>query len=142
MAVLGVTANIVDILYYPIEKICWLSEHNIIDVKNADAWDVLDSSFWVISVYLNLMRTLRNYSLNQRKVDAVNVANSHVDEKLLKNIGWSYYPYCDCHSISHMPLAHCPRATCGAVSCQHFKWAQSVHYLQRLEFINSLQSGA
>ncbi|XP_004530213.1 peroxisomal membrane protein 11C [Ceratitis capitata] len=84
MAVLGVTANIVDILYYPIEKICWLSEHNIIDVKNADAWDVLDSSFWVISVYLNLMRTLRNYSLNQRKVDAVNVANSHVDEKLLK----------------------------------------------------------
>lgn len=84
MAVLGVTANIVDLLYYPIEKICWLSEHNILDVKNADAWDVLNSTFWVLSVYLNLMRTMRNYALNQQKVDASNVANSSVDEKLLK----------------------------------------------------------
>ncbi|XP_011211695.1 peroxisomal membrane protein 11C [Bactrocera dorsalis] len=84
MAVLGVTANIVDLLYYPIEKICWLSEHNILDVKNADAWDVLNSTFWVLSVYLNLMRTMRNYALNQQKVDAANVANSSVDEKLLK----------------------------------------------------------
>lgn len=103
MAVLGVTANLVDLLYYPIEKICWLSEHNILDVKNADAWDVLNSTFWALSVYLNLMRyvemtnlfliasfncsfyfyiffvkftfrTLRNYSLNQQKVDAANVA--------------------------------------------------------------------
>ncbi|XP_018803090.1 PREDICTED: peroxisomal membrane protein 11C isoform X1 [Bactrocera latifrons] len=84
MAVLGVTANIVDLLYYPIEKICWLSDNNILDVKNADAWDVLNSTFWVLSVYLNLMRTMRNYALNQQKVDASNVANSSVDEKLLK----------------------------------------------------------
>ncbi|XP_053946333.1 peroxisomal membrane protein 11C [Anastrepha obliqua] len=84
MAVLGVSANIVDLLFYPVEKICWLSEHNIIDVKNADAWDVLNSSFWVLSVYLNLMRTLRSYSLNQQKFNEVNVANSHVDEKVLK----------------------------------------------------------
>ncbi|XP_039948118.1 peroxisomal membrane protein 11C [Bactrocera neohumeralis] len=84
MAVLGVTANIVDLLYYPIEKICWLSDNNILDVKNADAWDVLNSTFWVLSVYLNLMRTMRNYALNQQKVNASNVANSSVDEKLLK----------------------------------------------------------
>ncbi|TMW52576.1 hypothetical protein DOY81_002322 [Sarcophaga bullata] len=39
MAVLGVIANIVDLLYYPVEKLCWLSEHKIIDLKNADYWD-------------------------------------------------------------------------------------------------------
>jgi len=56
MAVLGVTANIVDLLYYPIEKVCWLAEHKIVDVKNADSWDNVNSIFWVLSVYLNLMR--------------------------------------------------------------------------------------
>ncbi|XP_067629198.1 peroxisomal membrane protein 11C [Eurosta solidaginis] len=84
MAVLGVTANVVDLLYYPVEKICWLSEHNIVDVKNADAWDVLNSTLWVLSVYLNLMRTLRNFTLNQQKVNAAQVANSQIDNKLLK----------------------------------------------------------
>ncbi|XP_068156366.1 peroxisomal membrane protein 11C [Drosophila tropicalis] len=69
MAILGVTANIVDLLYYPIEKICWLSEHKIVDVKHADSWDNLNSIFWVLSVYLNLMRTMRNFSLNQEKLN-------------------------------------------------------------------------
>ncbi|EDW80527.2 uncharacterized protein Dwil_GK11520 [Drosophila willistoni] len=69
MAILGVTANIVDLLYYPIEKICWLSEHKIVDVKHADGWDNLNSIFWVLSVYLNLMRTMRNFTLNQEKLN-------------------------------------------------------------------------
>lgn len=69
MAMLGVTANIVDLLYYPIEKICWLSEHKIVDVKHADNWDNVNSIFWVLSVYLNLMRTLRNFWLNQDKLN-------------------------------------------------------------------------
>lgn len=59
MQVLGVTANIVDLLYYPIEKVCWLAEHKIVDVKNADNWDNVNSIFWVLSVYLNLMRYRR-----------------------------------------------------------------------------------
>ncbi|KAH8382676.1 hypothetical protein KR009_004814 [Drosophila setifemur] len=89
MAVLGVTANIVDLIYYPIEKVCWLAEHKIVDVKNADSWDNVNSIFWVLSVYLNLMRlvimsnkyynfnyhlfstfrTMRNFSLNQEKLN-------------------------------------------------------------------------
>lgn len=56
MAVLGVLANIVDLLYYPVEKICWLSEHKIIDLKNSDYWDNVNTVFWVLGVYLNLMR--------------------------------------------------------------------------------------
>ncbi|XP_037949896.1 peroxisomal membrane protein 11C [Teleopsis dalmanni] len=84
MAVLGVTANIVDILYYPIEKICWLSEHDIVKIKNSDKWDVLNSVFWVLSVHLNLMRTLRAFSLNQQKLNAVDVKRLDAYEKAIK----------------------------------------------------------
>lgn len=56
MAALGVTANIVDLLYYPVEKICWLAEHKIVDIKNPDFWDNVNTIFWVVGVYLNLMR--------------------------------------------------------------------------------------
>lgn len=56
MAMLGVTANIVDLLYYPVEKICWLGEHNILKIKNLEYWDNVNTVFWVIGVYLNLMR--------------------------------------------------------------------------------------
>ncbi|XP_033167304.1 peroxisomal membrane protein 11C isoform X2 [Drosophila mauritiana] len=82
MQVLGVTANIVDFLYYPIEKVCWLAEHKIVDVKNADNWDNVNSIFWVLSVYLNLMRTMRNFSLNQEKLNRTNNINE-LDVKTL-----------------------------------------------------------
>ncbi|KAM7362693.1 peroxisomal biogenesis factor 11c isoform 2-T2 [Cochliomyia hominivorax] len=71
MAVLGVIANIVDLLYYPVEKLCWLSEHKIIDLKNADYWDNVNTVFWVLGVYLNLMRTLRNFGINQQKINKI-----------------------------------------------------------------------
>ncbi|XP_033245963.1 peroxisomal membrane protein 11C isoform X1 [Drosophila miranda] len=82
MAVLGVTANIVDLMYYPIEKVCWLAEHKIVDVKNADRWDNVNSIFWVLSVYLNLMRTMRNFSLNQEKLSC-NPKLSDIDATVL-----------------------------------------------------------
>ncbi|XP_026831589.1 peroxisomal membrane protein 11C isoform X2 [Drosophila erecta] len=82
MQVLGVTANIVDLLYYPIEKVCWLAEHKIVDVKNADNWDNVNSIFWVLSVYLNLMRTMRNFSLNQEKLNRTKNINE-LDVKTL-----------------------------------------------------------
>uniref|UniRef100_A0A1A9ZW44 Peroxisomal membrane protein 11C n=1 Tax=Glossina pallidipes TaxID=7398 RepID=A0A1A9ZW44_GLOPL len=72
MALLGVTANLVDLLYYPVEKICWLAEHRIVDVHNYDYWDKVNTMFWVLSVYLNLMRTLRNFGLNQKKLNKLN----------------------------------------------------------------------
>ncbi|ALC46017.1 CG13827, partial [Drosophila busckii] len=85
MAMLGVTANIVDLLYYPIEKICWLSEHKIVDVRHADNWDNLNSVFWVLSVYLNLMRTLRNFWLNQEKLNQSHklTAATNIDTKAM-----------------------------------------------------------
>lgn len=56
MSVLGVASNIVDHIYYPVEKICWLAEHKCIDVKDGDKWDTISSVFWVASIYLNLMK--------------------------------------------------------------------------------------
>lgn len=85
MAVLGVTANIVDLLYYPVEKICWLAEHKIVRIKNTDCWDNVNTVFWVLGVYLNLMRTLRNFGLTQQKINKIkDPKNSPDDEKLVK----------------------------------------------------------
>ncbi|XP_037827129.1 peroxisomal membrane protein 11C [Lucilia sericata] len=82
MAVLGVTANIIDLLYYPVEKLCWLSEHNIINLKNADYWDNVNTVFWVLGVYLNLMRTLRNFGINQQKINQIKDPKKSPEDEL------------------------------------------------------------
>lgn len=56
MSIIGVIRNIVDHIYYPVEKICWLAEHNLLTVKNPSKWDTISSMCWVISIYLNLMK--------------------------------------------------------------------------------------
>ncbi|XP_055855428.1 peroxisomal membrane protein 11C [Episyrphus balteatus] len=62
-ALLGVLTNIVDILFFPVDKICWLSDHNILqlDETKKSKWDVINSVFWSLSVFLNLSRVLRDY---------------------------------------------------------------------------------
>jgi len=59
MAAIGVITNAVDHVYYPVDKICWLIEQKILSVENPERWDILNSIFWVTSIYLNLMKTLR-----------------------------------------------------------------------------------
>lgn len=56
MSWIGVLRNVIDHIYYPVEKICWLSEHNLITMKNPDKWDTISSLCWVASIYLNLMK--------------------------------------------------------------------------------------
>lgn len=56
MAAIGVLTNVIDHLYYPVDKICWLIEQKIIDVKNTARWDTINSMLWVASIYLNLMK--------------------------------------------------------------------------------------
>ena len=56
MASLGVTTNIIDQLYYPIEKMAWLAEHKLISGQDVTFWDNVSSIFWVASVYLTLMK--------------------------------------------------------------------------------------
>jgi peroxin-11C len=56
MSVIGVVTNAIDHLYYPVDKICWLIEQKIINVKNTERWDTINSILWVSSIYLNLMK--------------------------------------------------------------------------------------
>lgn len=56
MSIIGVVANIVDHVYYPVEKVCWLAEHRLLHVANPDRWETISSVFWVTSIYLNLMK--------------------------------------------------------------------------------------
>lgn len=56
MSILGLVANVVDQIYYPVEKVCWLAEHKLLNIEDPNLWDVISSIFWVSSIYLNLMR--------------------------------------------------------------------------------------
>lgn len=56
MAAIGTITNVIDHLYYPVDKICWLMEYKIINVKNPALWDNINSVLWVASIYLNLMK--------------------------------------------------------------------------------------
>lgn len=56
MASLGVTTNIIDQIYYPVEKIAWLAEHKLITSVDKDKWDLISTIFWVASIYLSLMK--------------------------------------------------------------------------------------
>ncbi|XP_017087337.2 peroxisomal membrane protein 11C [Drosophila bipectinata] len=81
-AVLGVMSNAVDLLFYPIETVCWLAEHKIVDVRNRNTWAYLNSIFCVLSAYLNFVRTMRRLSLNRERInrhDVVSVARLLLD---------------------------------------------------------------
>lgn len=58
-------SNIVDQLYYPIEHVAWAIENNYMFVKN-NPWSTSSTVFWVISIYLSLMRNLRCLMVLQR----------------------------------------------------------------------------
>ncbi|KAH8287976.1 hypothetical protein KR018_006745 [Drosophila ironensis] len=81
-AVLGVMSNVVDLLFYPIETICWLAEHKIIDVRSKSTWSYLNSVFSVLSAYLSLVKTMRRLSLSRGKLnrqDVVSIARLSLD---------------------------------------------------------------
>ncbi|CAH1261015.1 unnamed protein product [Diabrotica balteata] len=55
MSQLGVLTNIIDQLYYPIEKMSWFAEHKLITGVDNNKWDTASSVCWVISTYLTLV---------------------------------------------------------------------------------------
>lgn len=56
MSSLGCVTNFIDQIYYPIEKMAWLAEHNLITGENLGKWDTASSICWVLSIYLTLMK--------------------------------------------------------------------------------------
>ncbi|CRK94628.1 CLUMA_CG008128, isoform A [Clunio marinus] len=85
MAVIGVLTNVIDHLYYPVDKICWLIEQKIIESKKPERWDTINSILWVSSIYLNLMKTIRLVQvmrLHRESIDKVENENSVALNKL------------------------------------------------------------
>ncbi|KAK4882917.1 hypothetical protein RN001_006236 [Aquatica leii] len=72
MASVGVLTNVVDQMYYPIDKIAWLADLKLITVKSNETWDTASSVFWVLSIYLNMLRTLRYITILQKHKKCVN----------------------------------------------------------------------
>ncbi|XP_017783794.1 PREDICTED: peroxisomal membrane protein 11C isoform X2 [Nicrophorus vespilloides] len=87
MASLGVVTNVIDQIYYPIEKMSWLLEHKLIDGNNGGAWDTASSVFWVASIYFSLMRNLRYVAVLEKHKNCIgSVADKRETlEKLLLN---------------------------------------------------------
>lgn len=56
MAQLGVITNVIDQLYYPVEKMAFLAEHRLVTGLDSNKWDIASSVCWVLSIYLTLVR--------------------------------------------------------------------------------------
>lgn len=83
MATVGVVTNIIDQIYYPIEKIAWLAEHKLISGQNGDVWDTASSVCWVLSIYLTLMRSLRYLNILHHHKSRLDIK---VDDRVLKKL--------------------------------------------------------
>jgi peroxin-11C len=84
MAALGVTTNVIDQVYYPIEKVAWLAENRLVTGLDNNQWDTISSIFWVASIYLTLMRSLRYVSVLQKhKTCVMKTEENPALEKLL-----------------------------------------------------------
>ncbi|XP_012525424.1 peroxisomal membrane protein 11C [Monomorium pharaonis] len=53
-----VIQNVVDIVYSPIETIAWAGQRNIISINN-EKWDLATTWFWIVSLHLSLLKSLR-----------------------------------------------------------------------------------
>nr|XP_012220425.1 PREDICTED: LOW QUALITY PROTEIN: peroxisomal membrane protein 11C [Linepithema humile] len=53
-----VIQNMIDVIYSPVEHICWAGQHNIVSINN-NKWDVATTWFWIFSLHLSLLRSLR-----------------------------------------------------------------------------------
>ncbi|GAB1859991.1 Peroxisomal membrane protein 11C [Camponotus japonicus] len=60
-----VIQNVIDIIYSPIEHISWAGHHNIISINN-DKWDLVTIWFWIVSLNLSLIRSLRLFQKLQK----------------------------------------------------------------------------
>lgn len=58
MAQLGVVTNVIDQIYYPIEKMSFFAEHKLVNGLNSSKWDTLSSACWVLSIYLTLLKSV------------------------------------------------------------------------------------
>lgn len=53
-----VIQNVVDVIYSPIDHIAWAGQHNIVSINN-DKWDLATTWFWIVSLHLSLLKSMR-----------------------------------------------------------------------------------
>ncbi|KAJ8674110.1 hypothetical protein QAD02_005372 [Eretmocerus hayati] len=68
----------VDLFYGPVEHICWAGENKLIPI-NIDKWGHATVWFWISSLYLSLLKTLRKYRLLKKK--EVSFSKSELDPR-------------------------------------------------------------
>lgn len=64
----------VDIVFNPVEHICWAGEHKIVKI-NTESWDNATTWFWIVSLHLSLIKSLRK----------INKSGIHMKKKISKN---------------------------------------------------------
>ncbi|KAJ3641217.1 hypothetical protein Zmor_027732 [Zophobas morio] len=99
MAALGVTTNIIDQLYYPVEKVGWLAENNLISGVDTNKWDTISSIFWVASIYLTLMRSLHFVAVLQKHKRCVTLKNDE-NTSLEQLLSRQHYEILTCVRLS------------------------------------------
>ncbi|XP_032515877.2 peroxisomal membrane protein 11C-like [Danaus plexippus] len=89
-ALLGVLANIVDQIFLPVEKACWLNDLGILQLsaKTADRLEIVSTALWAISLYISLIQTFRSmrhiwWSRDCLSSEDASVARKNLDMRLL-----------------------------------------------------------
>ncbi|EZA53224.1 hypothetical protein DMN91_004996 [Ooceraea biroi] len=73
----------VGVVYAPIEHIAWAGQHKIVSITN-DKWDLVTTIFWIISLQLSIVKSLRMLQgLQQRKT---NLANNNSNKCMIEEI--------------------------------------------------------
>ncbi|KAB0802912.1 hypothetical protein PPYR_05098 [Photinus pyralis] len=83
MASVGVVGNIVDQLYFPVDKIAWLADLKLINVENSKFWETASTAIYVVSLYLNLIRTVRYLNVLHKHKECV---SSEADKSALTKL--------------------------------------------------------
>ncbi|XP_050293186.1 peroxisomal membrane protein 11C [Anthonomus grandis grandis] len=82
MAVLGITSNIVDHLFLPLEKVSWLAKHKLLTGVDNSKWDTASAACWVVTSYLTILKTLRCLVLLKKHENCLDNAQGLSAEKL------------------------------------------------------------
>ncbi|XP_014232693.1 peroxisomal membrane protein 11C [Trichogramma pretiosum] len=73
----------VDLLYSPVEHICWAGENNLISI-DIEKWGNATTWFWIGSLYLSLLKTLRKYKLLKKQ--EMNFCKKEINPRYNKSI--------------------------------------------------------
>ncbi|KAK9882230.1 hypothetical protein WA026_019745 [Henosepilachna vigintioctopunctata] len=80
LSYVGVLCNLIDHIYYPIEKIAWLAEHKLITKVNSSKWDTACTICWLLSIYLSLFRSLRHLCHLEKHLAELESKNNSIED--------------------------------------------------------------